>query len=201
MDLRKRTFWIAVTGPESAGKSTLCSELSAVSNWPWVEEAARHHPLVLASGGQCSKDEIGEVWACQIQWALAADQFAHLAGKPGIILDTWALVPEVWTEEVHNATRNDTENLRALPDAYILCAPVLPWVPDPLRSIPDDAARWKLFHRYLEKVQSTKRPHCVYVPESPESLPWRGKPVPTAHKKSTPEACFFECAKSLSLVP
>ena len=190
MDLTKQTTWVAVTGPESAGKSSLCEALAEASGWPWVAEAARFHPLVLAAEGRCSVEEIGEVWASQTHWALAADRFAARSGVAGVILDTWALVPEVWSEEVHGVQRTDTSAWRRFPDAYIVCAPVLPWVPDPLRSLPDVADRWRLFHNYVEKVRQTGRPFVVYAPDAGT---WVGpEVVDAAHKKSTPEACFFE---------
>lgn len=193
--MKKQTTWVAVTGPESAGKSSLCEALAAVCGWPWVAEAARFHPLVVAAEGRCSVEEIGEVWASQTQHTLAADRFAAQAGVAGVILDTWALVPEVWSEEVHGVERTDTAEWRDLPDGYIVCAPVLPWVPDPLRSLPDPADRWRLFHRYVDKVRATGRPFVVYAPVEGA---WLGPDVVAAgHKKSTPEACFSEFVCSL----
>lgn len=196
MDLKKQTTWVAITGPESAGKSSLCEALAAASGWPWVAEAARFHPLVVAANGQCSVDEIGEVWASQTQHTLAADRFAAQAGVAGVILDTWALVPEVWSEEMHGVERSETAGWRELPDGYIICAPVLPWMPDPLRSLPDPADRWRLFHRYVDKVRATGRPFIVYAPIEGA---WVGPEVVAAgHKKSTPEACFSEFVRSLT---
>jgi len=196
MDL-KRVFHIAVSGPESSGKSTLCAQLSSLTDWPWVAEAARYHPIALTRSGQGSFDEIGQIWSQQIRWNQAAERFASRHGALGVFTDTWSLVPEVWTLHAHGEERIDTQSWHTNVDAYVLCAPTLPWTPDPLRSIPDSAERWELFWEYYRRMEATGVPFLVYSTSEHAEL----TALNPAIKKGTPEACLSTLSKWMGNLP
>jgi len=157
----------------------------------------RYHPIALTRSGQGSFDEIGQIWSQQIRWNQAAERFASRHGALGVFTDTWSLVPEVWTLHAHGEQRIDTQSWHTNVDAYVLCAPTLPWTPDPLRSIPDSAERWELFWEYYRRMEATGVPFLVYSTSEHAEL----TALNPAIKKGTPEACLSTLSKWMGNLP
>lgn len=140
------TTKIVLTGPESSGKTTLATALSAQLEAILVTEYARNY--LLATDGFYEEKDLRTM----AQGQLAAEQLA-LAGNPRFcICDTDLLVVEVWSEWKYG--RCDPwikEALMSKPgDLYILCDPGIPWEYDPLREHPEQ--RHELYAFYKQKL-------------------------------------------------
>ncbi len=137
---------IVVIGPESTGKSTLCSQLAARYHTSWVQEYARAY--LLEHGTSYSFNDLLTIAKGQL--ALEKQAVDSLAGAPLLFVDTDMYVMKVWCEVVfdncHRFILDQVVEQRC--DLYLLCDTDLPWVKDELREYPDLPMRRKLFHMY-----------------------------------------------------
>lgn len=139
-----------VIGPESTGKSTLCSQLAENFKTLWVPEYAReylekngtnytYYDLLTIGKGQIELEEFFE-----------PQVIAHKSKL--LFIDTDMYVMKVWCEYVFNKCHNWILNRIAEKkyDGYLLCNIDLPWVKDSLREYPDVETRNKLYHFYKD---------------------------------------------------
>lgn len=133
-----------VTGPESAGKSTLSRQLAWMLDGVFVPEVARAY--LLALDRPYTYEDLPVIWRRQE----AAETVAVATGASFVICDTGPEVIRIWSEvkygkcspEVHRASREHEYDLT------LLCNPDLPWTYDPLREHPDAGERLLLYSRY-----------------------------------------------------
>ena len=145
---------IAITGPESTGKSWLSEQLAAHYKTVWVKEYAREY---LAEKKTYQADDVVQIAVIQHQKELEKSNEA----KQLLICDTDMLVCKVWLEIVFNQTHETIEEL-VKSNAYdftLLCDIDLPWQPDPLREHP--TRREEIFDRYLYWLQTLNQPFEV----------------------------------------
>lgn len=139
-----RIFKINITGPESAGKSTLSASLASHYKDPRVEEYAR----VFLNRGQPILEvrTLIDLAHIQIEWENTALRNAERV----IFCDTDPLVLLVWALEKFGKTPPELVALARHHryDLTLLCKPDLDWEPDPLRENPYD--RDRLFDQYLD---------------------------------------------------
>jgi NadR type nicotinamide-nucleotide adenylyltransferase len=133
---------IAVTGPESSGKTTLAKALALHYKTACVPEFSR---LYLANRGNVYDEaDLLEIAKGQYNWELAYARDA----KRLLICDTDLLVVKIWAEvrfqECHPWIDRQL-NLHPY-DLFLLCKPDIPWEPDPQRENPHD--REVLYQRY-----------------------------------------------------
>lgn len=155
---------IAITGPESTGKSILSEELAAHYKTAWVPEYAREylehlgkpygeHDILLIAKGQLKAEETR---------LKAAERF--------LFCDTDFLVTKIWSDVKYN--RCDPWILGAVNehryDLYLLCSIDLPWQYDPLREHP--AQRQYLYDLYLNELKSRMFPFEVVSGEGKNRL-------------------------------
>jgi nicotinamide riboside kinase len=143
---------IAITGPESSGKTTLAAALAAHFGVPWVPEYARSH--LAGRQGYVEAD------------LLAIAQGQHQAGRelaegPVLFHDTDMITIRIWSLEKFGRVDPAIERLvhRVHYDHWFLCRPDLPWEPDPLRENPHD--RDRLFTLYEENLHALQRPYTI----------------------------------------
>jgi NadR type nicotinamide-nucleotide adenylyltransferase len=123
---------VAITGPESTGKSTLSQKLAAHYNAVWVPEYARTYI-----------GQLGRPYTLQDLEAIAKGQLAlekQMAQQASQILfaDTDLIVIKIWSEHafgqcpdwVLQQLKQQDYNL------YLLMGVDLPWEPDPQREHP-----------------------------------------------------------------
>ncbi|NML67372.1 ATP-binding protein [Hymenobacter sp. RP-2-7] len=139
---------ISLTGPESAGKSTLAAQLAAHYRAAWVPEYARAY--LEARGAAYTLPDLEAIALGQ----LAAENAA--AATAGLLFcDTDLLVIKIWAEHAFGACPPWV--LAALRQSRyaltLLLAPDLPWAPDPLREHPDPAQRWHFYNLYKADLQ------------------------------------------------
>jgi len=157
---------IVVLGPESTGKSTLCSALAAHYQTIWTPEYAR--AFLSKNGTKYTYDDLLTIAKGQIQKeeeALASlnkntvDQpTPKISNK--LILDTDMYVMKVWCEYVFNNCHHyilEQINQRSY-DLYLLCDIDLPWTADEMREYPDAGPRIELFTIYRELLINQNTP-------------------------------------------
>lgn len=154
---------IVVIGPESTGKSTLCSQLAEHYQTLWCAEYAREYlekngtnytydDLLTIAKGQIELEELS-VASCQLSEGESFDsQFTTHDSL--LFIDTDMYVMKVWCEfafgKCHSWILNQIVTRKY--DLYLLCNVDLPWVKDELREYPDIATRNKLYHFYKEAM-------------------------------------------------
>jgi len=140
---------IAITGPESTGKSWLASRLAEEFNTIWVTEYAREY--LEKNGADYGFDDILQIAKGQKR----QEELLLEDANKFLFSDTDPIVTKIWSEVVYNKCDPWIENEIATHpyDLYLICYPDLPWEPDPLRENPDN--RLELFELYLEEL-STK---------------------------------------------
>ena len=163
-----------VIGPESTGKSTLCSQLAEHYHTIWAPEYSREY--LQKNGTNYSYDDLLTIAKRQIEleegirYQLSAiskkpsatnpehrtSYIVHrtsFISPPGLLfIDTDMYVMKVWCEYVFNKCHNWILNRVAERnyDGYLLCNADLPWVRDNLREYPDVETRNKLYHFYKD---------------------------------------------------
>jgi len=144
---------IAITGPESSGKTTFANALAKKLEGTFIPEFAREYLGALSR--EYTQDDLDRIATGQIQYWYAN------AEKPILVCDTEMLVMHIWSEVRFNSTSNFI--LEALEkqsfDHYFLCSPDIPWEEDPLREHPE--MRFQLFDIYLEKLEVLNLPFTI----------------------------------------
>lgn len=143
--------WICVTGPESSGKTTLATELSAELGGVLVPEYSRIYLGQL--GPTYEFEDIINIARGQ----RGLESHALRSARRPIVSDTSLEVLELWSRERFNRVSKELEEWRERPvDCYLLCKPDLPWEEDPLRENPYD--RDRLFDDYLSMLEAHGKP-------------------------------------------
>ncbi len=141
---------ISLTGPESAGKSTLATQLAAHYDTVYVPEYARHY--LEENGPTYTLPDLEAIARGQ----LAAEDAAAAQATRLLFCDTDLLVIKIWAENAFGTCPAWVlaELARPRYALTLLLAPDLPWAPDPLREHPDPAQRWHFYALYrVELVQ------------------------------------------------
>lgn len=144
---------IAITGPESSGKTTIALALAEQLNGTCVVEFAREYLLKL--NREYNQQDLDLIAKGQVKsWDASAENSI-------IVSDTEMLVMHVWSEVKFKTTSDYI--LKALGKQrfhhYFLCAPDIPWEEDPLREHPE--MREELFNLYLEKLEELEVPFTI----------------------------------------
>lgn len=161
-----------MTGPESCGKTTLATRLSATLRLPLVPEVSREYlSQKLSADGHFnySETELLEIASEQNSLELRAVDM-----DPGLLLcDTDLLVIIIWSEVRFGHCHQwilDTfaDRLGANKRHYLLCDYDVPWQPDPLRENAD--GRGELFELYRQKLEFYQLPYTVMSGDIPTRL-------------------------------
>ena len=145
---------IVITGPESSGKSTLADFLSNAFSLPLVGEAARAY--LAGKQKPYTQEDVRNIAVIQ-----AEDEANACLVNQVVICDTDLLTILIWQKEKYGAWDQEFYNKWNINEnkLYLLCAPDIPWVPDPLRENPDD--RERLFEIHLELLKQHNRQYEV----------------------------------------
>lgn len=137
---------IVIIGPESTGKTTLCTELANHFNAQWVPEYAREY--LLKNGTDYDFEDLLTIAQGQLRSEDAYTQQA--SGQKLLFIDTDMYVMKVWCEFVFGKCHSFVldELAKRKYDLYLLCNTDLPWVRDELREYPDLETRQHLYELY-----------------------------------------------------
>jgi NadR type nicotinamide-nucleotide adenylyltransferase len=140
---------IAITGPESTGKTTLTKTLAEYFKTTWAEEYAREYLNNL--GRDYVFNDLEEIAKGQIR---NMENAATQANKV-YFSDTELLVIKIWSIYKYGVcSKFILENLKKQDiDLYLLTYPDLEWEYDPLRELPSDEMRMELFYIYKEELE------------------------------------------------
>lgn len=141
---------IAISGPESSGKTSLAQALAARFGTVWTDEYARAY--LEEKGGTYGFGDLAEIARGQLQ---RQDEDALLA-QGFHFCDTDLVALKVWSD--YRFGRTDPFILEELQknryDLTLLCRPDIPWEADPLRENPHDRdILFLLFKKELESLQ------------------------------------------------
>jgi len=172
---KKPLIKIAVIGPESTGKSTLCELLAQHYNTQWCPEFARE--FLLTHGTDYTYDDL--LYIAKGQLAME-DEYTHSLvgssesgvnssvqdselGTPNsklLFIDTEMYVMKVWCEFVFGKCHRWVldQIIERKYDLYLLCNTDLPWVKDELREYPDLKTRDQLYHIYKDIMINQSTP-------------------------------------------
>ncbi len=143
---------IAITGPESTGKSSLAKDLAHAYQTVWVPEFAR---IYLPSLGRpYDQEDILTIARAQYEHENRAEGEA----RQFLFCDTDFLVTRIWSLHSYGSCPEWIDRMfKAKTYAlHLLCAVDLPWEPDPLREHPHD--RQFFFDWYLQELKALKVP-------------------------------------------
>ncbi len=144
---------IVVIGPESTGKSTLCSQLADHYQTVWCPEFAREY--LLENGMDYTFDDLLTIAHGQLK--LEETMLAQ-AKNDLYFIDTDMYVMKVWCEvafeNCHTWILKQIARRRY--DLYLLCSTDLPWTKDELREYPDLHFRNKLFKMYKDILVNSR---------------------------------------------
>jgi NadR type nicotinamide-nucleotide adenylyltransferase len=146
---------IAITGPESTGKSVLSAELAMYYGTIWVPEYARHY-LEVNGPGYLEKDILA-IARGQLEQETGAE--ANASGY--LFCDTEFIVTKIWSDVKYG--RCHPWILQQVKehayDLFLLCNIDLPWTFDPLREHP--GMRKELFNLYCNELDSRGLPYAI----------------------------------------
>lgn len=150
-------FKIAITGPESTGKSTLAEKLAKHFNTDYIPEYSRTY--LENFEGQYTENDVVEIAKKQYELILKEED-----KNPEILIaDTEIIVCKIWIEYVFKHPNEMIEDLlrRQDFDLYLLCDIDLPWVYDPLRENPNIEERKELFEIYKNTLTKMNVPFGI----------------------------------------
>ena len=140
-----KVLHITLTGAESSGKTTLLADLLQELPAIPISETARDY--LTQHGRTYDIEDLVNIHTQQAQSALDAHAKAIAQGRTCVIQDTDHLNMGIWAQEVFGQVPNALEDAPPLANLYIMCAPDIPWAPDPLRKNPLDRDRIFLLHQ------------------------------------------------------
>lgn len=149
----KNRLKIAITGPESSGKTTIAKLLTEELNASYIPEFAREY-LENLDRSYTIKDLDGIAQGQVDRWNDAPKDKL-------LVCDTELVVMKIWSEFKYSKVSDKILELldKQRFDIYLLCKPDIPWEPDVLRENPDD--REMLFEMYLKELESRKLPFVI----------------------------------------
>jgi NadR type nicotinamide-nucleotide adenylyltransferase len=146
---------IAFIGPESAGKTTLCQRLAVHYETVYVPEYSRTYMENL------SRDyRYEDVALCAKEQMKAEDKL--LVGAIRFLFCDMELINyKIWFEDKFKKIPPwlEEEIAKRKYDLYLLTAPDLPWIADPVRENPE--RRKYFFDLYLQELEQRKFPYRI----------------------------------------
>jgi len=155
---------IAITGPESTGKTTLASSLADSYCCVWIPEFAREY--LELHGSEYEEEDLLDI----LDGQLMRMEFAEQADCPYLFYDTEALVLKVWSEFKFGKVHPDIEkawNDQDM-DLYLICNIDTAWIPDPLREHPHH--RRELMDMYIRHLNQSGRTYQIISGDAEERI-------------------------------
>jgi len=160
MELKK----IAITGPESTGKSELATGLAKHYDTVYVPEYSRAYLSEI--GTSYTLNDVLNIARGQLE---SEKEYLRLA-KRFLFCDTDLLVAKIWCSEVFQEVPEWIEKsiLENRYDLHLLCYTDIAWEPDILRENPHN--RGYLFELYLKELNNYKFNYRIVKGQGAERL-------------------------------
>jgi len=138
---------IAITGPESSGKTTLARQLAELYKGQYIPEFAREYIERLPH--HYSFQDVEIIAQTQVKQYKASLKSSELL----FFFDTWLIITKVWFKWVFGKTPDWLEEqiLGCPIDLFLLCRPDLPWEADSVRENGGEN-RIRLFEEYRDEL-------------------------------------------------
>ncbi len=148
---------IAISGPESSGKTALALSLAMHYRTFYIPEFARAY--LEKREGKYALNDLNEIISGHVNWWVCASANAPADGLR--FQDGDFSILRVWEEVRFKSCSLQLEEFRKAIgyDLVLLCKPDLPWEYDPLRESKDN--REELFKRYAEVLDEWKQEYRV----------------------------------------
>ena len=159
-------FKIAITGPESTGKSTLAEKLAKHFEVDFIPEYSRTY--LENFEGHYTENDVVEIAKGQYNLILEEEK-----KNPEILLaDTETIVCKIWVEYVFKHSNETIDEILKKQDfdLYLLCDIDLPWVYDPLREHPNIEDRKELFDIYKNTLTKMNVPFEIVSGDDEERV-------------------------------
>ena len=159
-------FKIAITGPESTGKSTLADKLARHFEVDFIPEYSRTY--LENFEGHYTENDVVEIAKGQYNLILEEEK-----KNPEILLaDTETIVCKIWVEYVFKHSNETIDEILKKQDfdLYLLCDIDLPWVYDPLRENPNIEERKELFDIYKNTLTKMNVPFEIVSGDDEERV-------------------------------
>jgi len=146
---------IALTGPESTGKTELSRQLAEYFHAAWEPELAREYIEKL--NREYTYEDVVKIARLQAEQEKKYENRED--DQSFVFFDTDLIITKVWLEyKYQKVPEFVTERLSTrFFDLYLLCEPDLPWVADPVREHGDDRAFF--FEWYQREIEKLKTPY------------------------------------------
>jgi len=143
---------IAITGPESSGKTTIAKDLASYFKTSFAPEYAREFLTKNQNYTQTDLDLIAKGQLAEIK---------KIESNEIVIADTEMLVMKIWSLVVFKTVSEfiETSFQTQKFDLYLLCSPDIPWEYDPLRV--DKNNREMLFKLYQDELVAKNLPFVI----------------------------------------
>jgi NadR type nicotinamide-nucleotide adenylyltransferase len=143
---------IAITGPESSGKTTLSQALAEHYNIVYIPEYARVY--LEKTKGEYNQADLDLIAKGQLKNILSSEFSINICDSDFSVLEIWSQY------KYGNVSDLICEFVKKdLFDLHILCTPDMPWETDPLRENPDN--RDQLFELYKRSLSNYDKPFIV----------------------------------------
>ncbi len=144
---------IAVTGPESSGKTTLCESLATHFEVEYIPEFARTY--LEKTKGKYTQVDLDEIAKGQLKAVNSSKNNVLISDTDFSVLEVWSLYKYGNVSPLITALVSENTF-----DLHILCTPDIPWEEDPLRENP--TTRDLLFEHYKESLEKYAK-HFILV--------------------------------------
>ncbi len=135
---------IAITGPESSGKTTLSQSLAKYYDVAFIPEFARTY--LETTNGEYNQSDLDQIAKGQLNSISSSQDKMIVCDSDFSVLEIWSQYKyENVSDLIREMVKEDLFNL------HILCRPDIPWEEDPLRENPD--SRDQLFELYKASLQ------------------------------------------------
>jgi NadR type nicotinamide-nucleotide adenylyltransferase len=155
---------IAITGPESTGKTQLAEQLAAHYRTVWIPEFARDYLFNL--GRNYTYNDI--LYIARNQFSLIQQEVS--TANRFLFSDTELIVTKIWCKVKYGKSHDWIEEHIGKQgfDLYLLAGIDLPWEPDPQREHPH--MREELMQQYVNELKNQNFPYRIITGIGDERL-------------------------------
>lgn len=179
---------IALIGPESTGKTELSKRLAEYYHALWIPEYAREYFSNKPTG--YTFEDVCNIAHKQVEQEQYYADFNNEV-LDFVFFDTELIITKVWFEYCYKTVPDFVEDQlqKKFFDLYLLCAPDLPWEPDPLREHGDD--RLFFFNWYKSEIEKLGKPYNVITGIGEERFKNAIRALGSFKEKMKINKCYF----------